>query len=161
LLTAELLPTMDARRVVAMALKPEIWVIVYYRGPGIVVTSHYIENGEGRHRIRDLRAIRRAEAAARSAHLLALALGTVEVGLSAGLAVAYGSAPLVLVGLAAAAATAAALIIGERRGSRWATLEATSGSRRVVLYRSRSNREFQRVRRAVIRAVEANRDPRP
>ncbi|MFC4069745.1 hypothetical protein [Actinoplanes subglobosus] len=52
-------------------------------------------------------------------------------------------------------------MLGERRGSRWATLEATSGKRRVVLYRSRNSREFQRVRRAVIRAVEANRDPRP
>ncbi|GIF38771.1 DUF6232 family protein [Actinoplanes xinjiangensis] len=144
-----------------MALKPEIWVVVYYRGPGIVVTSHYIENGEGRHRIRDLRAIRRAEAAARYAHALALVLGTVEIGLSAGLAVAYGSALVVVVGLVAAAATAAALVLGERRSSRWATLEATNGSRRVVLYRSRSSREFQRVRRAVIRAVEANRDPRP
>ncbi|MEV4281071.1 DUF6232 family protein [Actinoplanes xinjiangensis] len=144
-----------------MALKPEIWVVVYYRGPGIVVTSHYIENGEGRHRIRDLRAIRRAEAAARYAHTLALVLGTVEIGLSAGLAVAYGSALVVVVGLVAAAATAAALVLGERRSSRWATLEATNGSRRVVLYRSRNSREFQRVRRAVIRAVEANRNPRP
>ncbi|MFC4069746.1 hypothetical protein, partial [Actinoplanes subglobosus] len=85
-----------------MALKPEIWVIVYYRGPGIVVTSHYIENGEGRHRIRDLRAIRRAEVAARYAHTLALALGSVEVGLSAGLAVAYSSPAVVAVGLIAA-----------------------------------------------------------
>lgn len=144
-----------------MALKPEIWVIVYYRGPGIVVTSHYIENGEGRHRIRDLRAIRRAEVAARYAHTLALALGSVEVGLSAGLAVAYGSPVVAAVGLIAAAATAVALVLGERRSSRWATLEATSGERRVVLYRSRNGREFQQVRRAVIRAVEANRDPRP
>jgi hypothetical protein len=144
-----------------MALRPEIWVIVYYRGPGIVVTSHYIETGEARHRIRDLRAIRRAEAAERYAHLLALGFGVVEVGVSAGLAVVYGSALVIVAGLIAAAATAAALILRERRDARWATLEATSGNRRVVLYRSRSSREFQRVRRAVIRAVEADRDPRP
>jgi hypothetical protein len=87
--------------------------------------------------------------------------GTHLCCLSAGLAAAYGSPLVIVVGLVAAAVTAAALVLGERRGSQWATLEATSGSQRVILYRSRNTREFQQVRRAVIRAVEANRDPCP
>lgn len=143
-----------------MALNAET-PIVYYRGPGIVVTSHYIDTGEARHRVRDLRSIQWEGARRQSAPLVAVVCGLLEVGLSVKLAVAYESLLLVGAGLFTAVATAIALILDERRSRRWATLEAISGDRRVILHRSRNAREFQQVRRAVIRAVEANRRLRP
>jgi hypothetical protein len=143
-----------------MALNSET-PIVYYNGPGIVVTSHHIDTGNARYRVRDLRSVQWEGAAGHAAHIVAILCGVVEIGLSGTVAVAYDSLPVACVGLLTAVATAVAVTVDERRNPRWATLEALSGGRRVVLYRSRNAREFQRVRRAVIRAVEANRRPRP
>lgn len=80
----------------------------YYPGPGIVVTSAYIETAAARYQVRDL-----------------------------------------------------IIWIDERRNPRRMELAAWHEGRRIVLFTSTNRRVFEQVRRAVVRAVEANSLPRP
>jgi hypothetical protein len=48
-------------------------------------------------------------------------------------------------------------VVDRRRNPRWMELRAIHHGRETVLFRSRDQREFGQVRRAVIRAVEAHR----
>jgi hypothetical protein len=134
---------------------------IYYRGPRIVVTSNYIENAGGRHQLHDLTRIGRVSLDAHPARTVALMFGAIELVLAVPLAVAYGSAALFCAGLVAGFGLAAALLADERRNPRWMALHAVSRGRWIVLFASRDRREFEQVRRAVIRAVEANHRPRP
>jgi hypothetical protein len=136
------------------------WV-VYYRGPGIVVTSQYIENADGRYLVRDLRPIYRVQVFAHPTRTVALICGAIELALAAPLAAAYGSVILLCAGFIATFGVAAALLVDGRRNPRWMALRAVCGGRKITLFSSRNQREFEQVRRALIRAVEANRRPRP
>jgi hypothetical protein len=49
----------------------------------------------------------------------------------------------------------------EQRSPRWMALRAIYRGREVELFSTNDKAEFERVRLAVIRAVEAGRDPRP
>jgi hypothetical protein len=135
--------------------------VVYYRGPRIVVTSHYIENADGRYPVRDLRLINRVHVFAHPARTVALICGAIELALAAPLALAYGSAAVLCGGFITAFGLAAALLVDGRRNPRWMALYGVNGGREITLYSSRNQQEFEQVRRAVIRAVEANRPPQP
>jgi hypothetical protein len=136
------------------------WV-VYYRGPGIVVTSWYIENADGRFLVRDLRLIYRVHLFAHPTRIVALICGAIELALAAPLAAVYGSVILLCAGFIAAVGVAAALLVDGRRNPRWMALGAIYDGRKITLFSSRNQQEFEQVRRAMIRAVEANRLPRP
>lgn len=84
--------------------------VVFYDGPGIVVTDRYIENRDGLYPLPDLRNIHR---------------------------------------------------LLPDRPRRPMELRADYAGQRVTLFSSRSRSEFEKVRWAVVRAVEANRPLRP
>jgi hypothetical protein len=155
--------TMDVGEVVMAVISAadqDGWA-VYYRGPGIVVTNWYIENAGGRYRIRDLRLIRREYVFAHPSRTVALICAVIELAVAAPLAAVFGSVILLCAGLVSAAGMAAALLIDGRRNPRWMALRAVHGGRTIMLFSSRNHQEFEQVRRAVIRAVEANEPPRP
>ena len=136
--------------------------VVYYPGPRVIVTSHYIENAEGRYAIRDLGAVDRVLEGAYPAVSVALICGAIELGIAVPLALALrdGAAIMLAAGILIAIGVAAALIADGRRNPRWMALRAVHRGRMITLFRSRKHEEFEQVRRAVIRAVEANRRPR-
>jgi Family of unknown function (DUF6232) len=134
---------------------------VYYRGPRIVVTNHYIENAHGRYPVRDLRLIERVHVLAHPARTVAMICGVIELALAAPLAAAYGSLILLCAGFITAFGLAAAILVDGRRNPRWMALRGIHRGRAITLFGSRNRKEFEQVRRAVIRAVEANRAPRP
>ncbi|MFI5909669.1 DUF6232 family protein [Dactylosporangium sp. NPDC051541] len=143
------------------AEKPGPTRVVYYPGPRVVVTSDYIESAEGYHRISDLDDIDRVSTYAYPTSQMALFTGIIEVLLGAGVAaVSGGSLALVGSGLFAGASMAAAVIHDGHRNPRWMALRAIANGREFLLFQSRNQAEFEAVRRAVIRAVEANREPR-
>ncbi len=132
-------------------------VIHYYRSPRIVVTSDDIENVDGYYLVRDLQLINRIHVNAHPARKLALILGAIELLVALPLAVAYGPVALLGAMLVAAAGLGVATQIDGRRNPRWMALHALYRNRDVTLFHSRNQQEFEQVRRAVIRAVEANR----
>jgi hypothetical protein len=139
---------------------------VFYRGPGVVVTDRYIENRNGRYAIRDLQGIHRVLAFTHPARAVAVFCGAIELALAVPVAltqasVASRSAAILCVGLVTAFGVAAAIIVDGRRNPRWMALRAELGGREITLFTSRNRPEFEAVRRAVIRAVEANRPLRP
>ena len=136
-------------------------VVVYYRGPHIIVTSRYIENTTGRYAVHAIGSVRRVHEAGHPARTVALVCGAVELAIAAPLALAYGSAVLLCAGLVMACGVAAAHLADDRRNPRQMSLRAVHDGSVVTLFRSRRQREFEQVRRAVIRAVEANERPHP
>ncbi|WP_306213164.1 DUF6232 family protein [Actinoplanes sp. RD1] len=133
---------------------------VYYRGPRIIVTSQYVETTAGRLPVRLLDDVRQIHVSNHSARVTALATAAVELGLAAPLAAASGSVALICAGAAAAAGTGVGALVDERRNPRWMALRATCQGRRVELFQTASKREFGQVHRAVLRAVELDRDYR-
>ena len=135
--------------------------VVFYPGPRIVVTSHYIQNAHGRYLVRDLRVIEQIQIFSHPARTMALACGAIELALAAPLAAALGSAALLCAGFIAAFGVALALLVDSRHNPRWMALQAVHLGREITLFSSRDQQEFQQVRRAAIRAVQADRPPRP
>jgi hypothetical protein len=135
--------------------------VIYYRSPRnrprLIVTSYAVRYPDRCYPIRDLRLINQVHVFGHPARTVALICGAIELTLAAPLAVAYGSLLLLCAGLVSAFGLAAALIMDGRRNPRWMALLAVYGEREITLFSSRDHREFQRVRLAVIRAVEANR----
>jgi hypothetical protein len=139
---------------------------VFYSGSGIVVTDRYIENHNGRYAIRDLRDIHRVLLFTHPARAVAVFCGAIELALAVPLAltqasVASRSAAILCVGFVAAFGVATAIVVDGRRNPRWMALRAVYGGREITLFTSRKRPEFEAVRRAVIRAVEANEPLRP
>lgn len=135
--------------------------IVYYRGPRIVVTNHFIENATGRYAVRDIGTVRRVHEIAYPAYKVALISGALELAIAAPVAVLYGSAIMWGAGTVTAFGVGAALIADGRRNPRWMALRAVHRGEMVELFSSRRHQEFEQVRRAVIRAIEANERPHP
>ena len=133
----------------------------YYPGPGIVVTSAYIENGENRYPVRELTVENVHYFYAYPARMVALYCAAVEVLLAAVVAALYGSAEMLLcaAGVVAAAGLGGAIWADDQHNPRRLMLIAWHGKRRVVLFESTDQRIFEQVRRAVVRALEANRLP--
>lgn len=135
-------------------------IVYLYPGPRIVVTNRWIENAEGRYLVRDLHPITRVEVHAYPAWRMALIFGAIELVLAVPLAAVYGSAMLLCVGLVSAVGLGVALLVDGRRNPRWMALVGVHRGREITLFSTRDQREFGKVRRAVIRAVEANETPR-
>jgi len=142
-----------------MELNANTEAVVHYPGPRIVVTSRYIENSNGRYLIRDLRFIDQVLVAGHPATKVALVCGAIELGVAAPVAAALGSAIMFCAGFVVAAGVAAAALADGRRNPRWMALRAVHRGHEITLFASRDRREFEQVRRAVIRAVEASRAP--
>jgi hypothetical protein len=135
---------------------------VYYPGPDIVVVGDHIETGEARYRLRDLAIDDPSYFYLYPARIVALYCGAVELLLAFGIAALYGSAPAILCLAAAIAAIgmAGAIWTDDRKNPRRMELTAWYEGRRVVLFVSHDQRVFEAVRRAVVRALEADRPPR-
>jgi hypothetical protein len=135
---------------------------IYYPGPGIVVTSVYIETPEARYPVRDLVIENPSGLFAHPARAAALFAGVVEFALAAVVATVLGSAAwLWVAGAVVALSVAGAVLADNRRNPRWMELTAWHQGRRVVLFASADQRVFGQVQRAVVRAREAHRPPRP
>ncbi|MEV4507483.1 DUF6232 family protein [Dactylosporangium sp. NPDC049525] len=132
-------------------------IVYYYRRPDIAVTNHGIENAEGSYFVRDLDLIKRVRIDAYPARRAALILGAVELVLAVPLAVAYGPVALLCAAIAIAAGLGVAHVIDSRHNPRWMALSAVHFGEEITLFQSCDQQEFEQVRRAVIRAVEANR----
>ena len=130
------------------------WV-VYYHGPGITVTSWYVLNADGRYPAAMLAGARRVHVRTHPARTVALAAGAAELALAA--LVHPTALPAAL--LLAALGVTAGLVIDKRRSPRRMELWVTYRGGEVELFSSADRREFEQVRRAVIRALEVNRDP--
>jgi hypothetical protein len=135
---------------------------VFYPGPGIVVTSLYIETGKARYRVRDLVVLKPRYIYAHTAREVALYCGLVELLLGGAAGAVLGSAAtLIPAGVVAALGLTGAIWIDDLRNPRRMQLVAWHDGRRVVLFESTNERVFGQVRRAVLRALEAGRRPRP
>lgn len=136
---------------------------VYYPGPGIVVTRTYIETEDSIYRVRDLVVEDPTYLYTHPARAVALYCGALELLVTIGFAALHGSAgwTLCVAGVLAAMGMGGAIWIDDYRNPRHMELTALHRGRRVVLFTSDNHRVFEQVRRAVVRAVEANRRPGP
>jgi hypothetical protein len=134
---------------------------VFYGGPRVVVTSRYIQNARGRYLVRDFEVIDRVHVFAHPARTVALICGGIELALAAAVAASFGAAVMLCAGFAAAVGLAVAILADGRRNPKWLALRGVIDGRTVTLFSSPNPQEFEQVRRAVIRAVEANRPLRP
>jgi hypothetical protein len=135
---------------------------IYFPGPGIVVGSRQIVTGEAHYRVRDLTIEDPSYFYAHPARAVALYCGAVEMFLGIGVGALYGSAALLcLAGVVSGSGLAGAIWVDDHRNPRRMELDAWYQGRHVVLFVSNDQRVFEQVRRAVVRALEANRPPRP
>lgn len=128
---------------------------VYHPGPDSVVTSVRIDTANGRFLVRDLARIQCVYEYAHPVRTIALICGGLEMALALPLAAAYGALSVVCAGLLAAAGIAAAIMADSHQNPKWMVLVAVHRGRAVTLYRSRDRQQFEQVRRAVLRAVQA------
>ncbi len=132
------------------------WV-VYYEGPGVVVTNRWVQNDAGRYPVRLLQNIEEVQVRTHQALATAAVTSTVEVALAVPLAVAYHSAGVMCVGLVAAGGMGLGVLVDGRRNPRWMALRAIYQGERVELFQSRDKKQFGHVKRAVLRAVQFDR----
>ncbi|WP_199510681.1 DUF6232 family protein [Nucisporomicrobium flavum] len=136
---------------------------ILYPGPDIVVTDVYIETPSARYPVRRLAILDPEQIYTHPGLIVALYCGGVELLLAFSVAVLYGSAQALLctAGVLAGGGMAGAVLVDNRRNPRWMELTAWYEGRLVVLFASDDQRIFGQVHRAVVRAIEANRPPRP
>ena len=127
--------------------------IIYYPGPQVVVTSRRI----GDYPVGELTKIWCEHEYAYPARVVAMICGGIELALAAPLALAFGAVLFLVAGVIAALSVAGAILLDGRRNPRWMAIRAEHRGRVVTLFSSRHRQEFGHVKRAVIRAVEANR----
>ncbi|MFF5081286.1 DUF6232 family protein [Actinoplanes sp. NPDC000266] len=147
-----------AHQSVSPASRPDPEV-VYYPGPGIVVTSRRVDTDQGRFLVRDLGNIYREYEETHLARKIALFCGGVEVALAVPLSVAFGAVSLLGAGLLAAGGVGVAAAVESRSRPSWMALVAAHRGRAVTLYSTNDHQRFDQVRRAVLRAVEAQETP--
>ena len=131
--------------------------LYFYRSPYIAVTRHGIETDEGLYLFRDLSQIHRAHLDAHPARRLATIFGIIEVLLAMPFAVLYGSVAVLAAGIVLGVVFGVAHVVDSRNNPRWMALQAAYFGEEITLFQSCDQQEFEQVRRAVIRAVEANR----
>jgi uncharacterized protein DUF6232 len=136
------------------------WVVLY-PGPKIVVTTWWVDTPAGRYPVAQLSDVTRIEVDGHSARSAALFAGALELLISLPFAVLGGSALMVVAGLLAAFGIGVGVLVDSRRNPRWMALRARYLGREVELFSTTYQPEFERVRLAVIRAVEAGRYSRP
>jgi ABC-type protease/lipase transport system fused ATPase/permease subunit len=131
--------------------------VVYYRGRHVLVTNLHVATAGEQYPVRELDQVRRVLSYRYPASAVALVVGAAELLVGFVLAAYVGMAALLGVTVLDAAGVAGAVLLDSRRNPRWMELRAVHRGREVVLFRGRDQREFEQVRRAVIRAVEAHR----
>ena len=141
--------------------RPRCGWAVYYADQRIAITSWYVQTRGDRYPVTELADVLRVLTNTYPGRRVALVAGGVEVGVALPLTVAYQSTVMLLVGLIAAAGVAAGVLTDARRNPRWMELRATYRGEDVLLFSSRNSTEFEQVRRALVRAVEVNRDLLP
>jgi hypothetical protein len=141
------------RREVVMAHSSET---VYHPGPRILVTSGRIETAGGRFSIRHLDEFRCVYDYPHPARKIALICAGIELGVAVPLAAVADSVPVLWAGLVVAAGLGAATWAHSRNNPTWMMLTAEHRGVPVTLFSSQDQQEFEQVRRAVMRAVEAD-----
>jgi hypothetical protein len=122
-----------------------------------VVTDIYIDTAEGRFYLRDLAFANVKYYYAYPARTVASFCAAIELLIAIPVALMYGSVGPIGAGLLAAVGMGGALLRDDRRNPRLMELTAMHCRTSLVLFRSVDKTEFEQVRRAVIRAVEAHR----
>jgi Family of unknown function (DUF6232) len=133
---------------------------VYYNR-AIVVTSTYVQVGRVRIPVAELQDVVRCLTYRYPVVKVALVTGAIELALAAPFAAVYGSAVMLGAGVLSALGMALGALVDARRNPRFMALEATCRGRRITLFRTADADEFGRVRTALIRALEDNREPLP
>jgi hypothetical protein len=134
---------------------------VYYADHRIVVTSWYVETRVARYPIAELEGVLRHLTFRHPGRAVGLIVGGVEVALVLPLSAVFRSFVMVLTGLVMALGMGVGVLLDARRNPRWMEIRAQHHHTDVLLFGTRDKAEFARVRRALIRAVEINRDSRP
>lgn len=132
----------------------EGWVVLY-PGPDIVVTTWWVDTRGVRYPVSQLSEVTRVEVDGHRARAAAVYAGVVEMAIALPFAAVAGSGLMVVAGLLAAGGVAVGVLVDTRRNPRWMALRAVYNGREVELFQTTHRREFQRVRLAVIRAMEA------
>jgi hypothetical protein len=130
---------------------------VYYDARGVVVTSVYVRTVEGRYPVAELDGIVRCLTNTHPGRTVALIAGGVEIVAAVPLALGLGSLAMLVVGVLAALGVAAGVLVDARRNPRQMELRASHRGADVRLFTTRDLNEFERVRWALVRAVEASR----
>lgn len=131
---------------------------VYYRGRAAHVTSRGIYTAHGEFALRDLEFVTRVAHLRYPARSLALASAAIEILLGLVLAWLFGTFILLGAAFVAAGGLALAAIVDGHRNPYWMELHAIHRGQQTLLFSSRDRREFDQVRRAVLRAMQARRD---
>jgi hypothetical protein len=138
-----------------------IWA-VYYVDRRITVTSWHVETPDGsRYMTPDLDGVLRVFTYAHSGRSLAMIGGAIEIAAAVPVALAFHAPAallVALVALVAAAGVAVGVLVDARRNPRWMELRATYRGHEVVLFTSHRLDEFERVRFALIRALQNDHD---
>jgi hypothetical protein len=134
------------------------WV-VYYDGRLITITSRYVDTASGRYATPELSNVLRVHSYARQGRHVALVAGGIEIILSLPFALAADSLPILVAGLIAAVGVCVGILVDHWRNPRLLELRAYHDGAEVILFQSRNRAEFERVRWALIRALEPDAEP--
>jgi hypothetical protein len=135
--------------------------IVHYDDRDIRVTSWFVETAEARYPVADLHGVGRHLTYTHVGRSVALFAGALEMLLALPFTIAYNSVLMLCVGVVAAFGVGLGVLLDARRNPRRLELRAYCRDREVCLFRTRDKIAFERVRRALIRAIEADRSPLP
>ena len=133
------------------------WRIIY-RDDRIIITSWYVEVDGARIPITDLRDVLVCLTFRYPVVKVTVVLGLIEAAIAGTSAAVLESGWMIVAGLVSACTVAMGAITDHRRNPRFMTIEAIRYGRRIVLFRTRDKEKFGQVRRALIRAIEDNRD---
>jgi uncharacterized protein DUF6232 len=128
---------------------------VYHPGPRIVVTSRRIETTGGRFLVRDLDEFR-CVYQGHPGRRIAMICAGVELAVAVIAAALAGAASIAIAGLVVAAVMGATIRAVGRGKPGWMVLLAEHRGHPVALFSSQNRQEFEQIRRAVLRAVEAD-----
>jgi hypothetical protein len=138
---------------------------IYYRAPDVVVTSElFVRHGPspGRFAIHDLRDVGISPAVPEGVRPGAVVLPAAAAVLVAAAVISVAGGVLVAIAIAVSAGAAGVVyaMVCQHRPRRW-ELRATCRGREVTLYASTDARVFHQVGRALLRAIEAERESPP
>jgi uncharacterized SAM-dependent methyltransferase len=134
---------------------------VLYESDEITITSWHIHVDGLRINVAELGAVERHLTYGYPTVKVAAITAGLELAIAAPFAVVYGSAMMICVGFVSAAGMALGALNDFHKNPRYQEIHATLRGRRVVLFGTRDHRIFGFVWRALVRAVEDNRQMYP
>ncbi|WP_030439911.1 DUF6232 family protein [Actinoplanes subtropicus] len=143
------------------ASRPKPVFRVLYQSDEITITSWHIHVDGLRINVSELWAAERHLTYSYPTVRVAAITAGLEVAIAAPFAVFYGSALMIGVGLLSACGMAVGALNDFHQNPRYQEIHATLRGRRVVLFGTRDHRIFGFVWRALVRAVEDNRQLSP